>query len=45
MDSRKILTLDMRRALLIGDLREFDGDQEMTVIGHRICEPLEQVLC
>ena len=45
MDWRKILTLDMRRALLIGDLREFDGDQEMTVIGHRICEPLEQVLC
>jgi hypothetical protein len=24
---------------------EADGDKGMTVIGHRICEPLEQVLC
>jgi hypothetical protein len=45
MDWRKVLTLDMRHALLMGDLREFGGDKEMTVIGHRICEPLEQVLC
>lgn len=24
---------------------EADGDKGMTIIGHRICEPLEQVLC
>ncbi len=94
MDWLKVLTQDVTRALLMGDLREFgdllnlaweskqqircfarqvgahgregdvikglptsgnsgnvrqaieaDGDKGMTVIGHRICEPLEQVLC
>ena len=37
MDWPKVLTLDMRRALLMGGLREFGGDKGMTVIGHRIC--------